>query len=616
MRIEPASHLFRVAQRAVPAMLFALLVCGVYFDPLFTRRNFGGLDLIGYNLPIESVIHDAYARGRLPVWNPWIGGGRPLMANPNAGALYPVRPLLALLPFPLAFRIFPLLHWTLAGIGMIALLRVLRVSAAGAWIGAVTYVFSGVGVSEATYTNHHPGVMLLPWILWALARRFESSTRRALTLSVLFGLDFLAGDVFTIGIALVSCVFWIFLEVEAPERRRLSATLAVSLVMAALLALPQIVATLLWIPETNRAVLGMRLAEASQFSVSPFRLLEFVVPFPFGSVWELDKAQVWGWPIYHFRQLGFFTSLYAGAFAVIALVAMRRQRIAGALFARVLFAAGLGVCVLPSLLPARWGGADSPLPLRYPEKFAVSLVFALAVLAGAAFDLFRRTPPKARWTVSVGALLAALAAGVLLFPGPSGWLAVSLIGADDSLARTAARLLPEALAEGGLLWMVTVIALDLVGKGGRGPLGVSIALLTLVLITADRKIARTFPEADLLAPTPFARFLQHADPGGAFRTLGVSNYRPPSALENAQAGSDSERIQLCRNTWDVFTPSLWSRGAVFNIDYDSGDLSRVVSLRRLSFLAAGHSDSGAFFGTRSEERRVGKECRSRWSPYH
>ena len=22
------------------------------------------------------------------------------------------------------------------------------------------------------------------------------------------------------------------------------------------------------------------------------------------------------------------------------------------------------------------------------------------------------------------------------------------------------------------------------------------------------------------------------------------------------------------------------------------------------------------FGTRSEERRVGKECRSRWSPYH
>ncbi len=29
-----------------------------------------------------------------------------------------------------------------------------------------------------------------------------------------------------------------------------------------------------------------------------------------------------------------------------------------------------------------------------------------------------------------------------------------------------------------------------------------------------------------------------------------------------------------------------------------------------------HADIGHCYGTRSEERRVGKECRSRWSPYH
>src|SRR5258708_15033790 len=34
--------------------------------------------------------------------------------------------------------------------------------------------------------------------------------------------------------------------------------------------------------------------------------------------------------------------------------------------------------------------------------------------------------------------------------------------------------------------------------------------------------------------------------------------------------------------------------------------------------APGHNDIFALFkrGKRSEERRVGKECRSRWSPYH
>ena len=29
-----------------------------------------------------------------------------------------------------------------------------------------------------------------------------------------------------------------------------------------------------------------------------------------------------------------------------------------------------------------------------------------------------------------------------------------------------------------------------------------------------------------------------------------------------------------------------------------------------------HVDAGFDFHNRSEERRVGKECRSRWSPYH
>ena len=33
-------------------------------------------------------------------------------------------------------------------------------------------------------------------------------------------------------------------------------------------------------------------------------------------------------------------------------------------------------------------------------------------------------------------------------------------------------------------------------------------------------------------------------------------------------------------------------------------------------LASGFSSSNQIMGVRSEERRVGKECRSRWSPYH
>ena len=39
-----------------------------------------------------------------------------------------------------------------------------------------------------------------------------------------------------------------------------------------------------------------------------------------------------------------------------------------------------------------------------------------------------------------------------------------------------------------------------------------------------------------------------------------------------------------------------------------------VTLERFASLEA--TDVRAFMAMRSEERRVGKECRSRWSPYH
>jgi len=89
----------------LPAALFALLVAAVWADALFTARYFSGMDLLPYNLPMEKTMHDAYASGRLPVWSPDLSGGRPLLPNPNAGALYPVRPLLSRLPFPVAMLI-------------------------------------------------------------------------------------------------------------------------------------------------------------------------------------------------------------------------------------------------------------------------------------------------------------------------------------------------------------------------------------------------------------------------------------------------------------------------------------------------------------------------------
>ena len=49
---------------------------------------------------------------------------------------------------------------------------------------------------------------------------------------------------------------------------------------------------------------------------------------------------------------------------------------------------------------------------------------------------------------------------------------------------------------------------------------------------------------------------------------------------------------------------------------DGEDVAGILSERDIVRAIAGHGVAAIARTMRSEERRVGKECRSRWSPYH
>jgi len=573
--------------RWAPYLLFGALVVVVYADPLFFPRVFTGRDLIAYNIPMEKSVHNGWASGDLPAWTPEISGGRPLAPNPNVGAFYPVRILFSQLPFTTLLRVSPVMHWALAGIGMMLLLASLGVSRAGSWLGAVTYVFGGVSVSECFYPHIQPGMTLLPWILWQLRR--GRGARGMVGLSLLFALDMLAADVFTIAIAIVCAALWSALE-EEPEGTQALVRTTVAVALAVLAAAPQILATALWIPETNRGVLGMKLSNAMLYSISPWRLVELVVPYPFGPVWRLDAWELWGGPVHNYRGMGLFETLYVGILPVVALVTLWRSKAAGLRFARVLFVLALAVAMLPSLLPRAWGAWKSPLPLRNPEKVAVALALALAIFAARGFDEYcRRKRPRGMLAIAVG--LTLVACGAAIWPAAAGRLASRLIGGGAPFPDRAAASLPFALATAGLLWAATLVALEIAGRpGGRRAAAV---LLTCVPIAANRPIARTASELNALGPTPFARRITKADPEGFYRTLGAEIYREPTSPRNIGFVNSWE---IARQDWIHDTPLLWGRGLVFNEDFDEGDLARVESLRKLSGFASAFPDAGSFFG--------------------
>ncbi len=115
---------------------------------------------------------------------------------------------------------------------------------------------------------------------------------------------------------------------------------------------------------------------------------------------------------------------------------------------------------------------------------------------------------------------------------------------------------------------MTLLALEALRVLPRAGPAVCLAVVTLVPIAANRKIAPVFSEDSVFGKTSFAWFLDRRDPAGSYRTIGLVGYRPDSPLGLTHAGNDTGDLEFSRRLWNQYTPALWRRGMVFNGDFD------------------------------------------------
>ena len=81
--------------------------------------------------------------GDLPLWNPYLFSGTPLLGGFNAGAAYPVTWLMAILPVFTAWTLNLALAYDVALAGMYLFLRRQSISSTAATFGAATFAFAG-----------------------------------------------------------------------------------------------------------------------------------------------------------------------------------------------------------------------------------------------------------------------------------------------------------------------------------------------------------------------------------------------------------------------------------------------------------------------------------------
>jgi len=122
--------------------VLAVGLCLLFWWRLCTGGGLIGGDIYSYFLPQKQFFAERLRQGEFPLWNNRSGFGYPLIAESQTGAFYPVHLLLfSLLDVNTAYNADQLLHYVLAFMFAWRLGRELKLSASGAILAAVIYVY-------------------------------------------------------------------------------------------------------------------------------------------------------------------------------------------------------------------------------------------------------------------------------------------------------------------------------------------------------------------------------------------------------------------------------------------------------------------------------------------
>src|SRR5215831_11609485 len=362
------------------------------------------------NVPFRVAAAQTIRAGHLPLWNPYIFSGMPLLATAQVGIFYPLNWFYLFFSTPTATNLMVIATYMVAGLGAYLYARRIGASIAGAALTSLAFQFGGATIGQISHINIVQTAALMPWVLWSIERYADAGTiKRGAIVALFIAVQFFAGhqQTFVNSFLLVT----LYVVVMAIARRDLRKRYLTALGFTAaglLLAAVQILPTFELLRRSERSAATYEFF--TSFSMPRRFILTFVAPYIVGGGdGRLFRAPYVGPPFY--PEMVGYVGVLTLMLAVIAVVVKPDTR------AKFWAVAAL-VCLLLAF------GAYAPLgfyrliyylPLlnlfRVPARHLMEVDFALAVLAGRGLTVMGRQIANPRGQAI--ALLSAIA--ILLF---------------------------------------------------------------------------------------------------------------------------------------------------------------------------------------------------------
>jgi hypothetical protein len=314
--------------RIVVALTLLLLPLIYFFPAALGKVTLAPGDGWSQIFGIRVLIGQMLAHGELPLWNPYIFAGMPLLASIQPGALYPPTWLFAVLSPQLAMNLLVLTTYHLALFGTYLYLRRIGSNRVGAVLAAVTFAFGGYMIAHLGHTNRISAAVWLPWILLAIEELQLQVRWRWVALGAAFiALQLYAGEpqmtLYTIMVAGAYGLATLLFRVKAEVRVRFLGAALVMSVCGGLLSMIQL------LPERELLKFGERAGidyeYFAQFSFPPNQIFELFFPYFFGGA-ALGPYIVPYWGKWNVTETCGYVGMAAWLLAFAAIFAVRLTR--------------------------------------------------------------------------------------------------------------------------------------------------------------------------------------------------------------------------------------------------------------------------------------------------